>query len=183
MLKIRIPDIELYDESKECFVNIDETTLLMEHSLSSVYNWESKYKKPFLTDKEKTEKESIDYVRFMTLNDVDDIIFEYFPSFAMEEVNQYISDPMTATTFNTYDSKKGRGNRRGEVITAEVIYYMMASYNIPFECDQWNLNRLLTLIQVANIKSSPPKKMSKAEIRKQYAELNAARRAKLGTTG
>jgi hypothetical protein len=86
---------------------------------------------------------------------------------------------MTATWFS---DQPGAPKSR-EVITAEVIYYWMTVFNIPFECEHWHLNRLFTLIRICNIKQSKPEKMSRAEIARRNRELNAQRKAQLGTTG
>lgn len=85
---------------------------------------------------------------------------------------------MTATIFS---KDKKPPNR--EVITAEIIYYCMVTLNIPFECQKWHLNRLITLINVCNLKNNPPKKMSKKELMNRNAALNAVRRQSLNTRG
>ena len=59
----------------------------------------------------------------------------------------------------------------------------MVALNIPFECEKWHLNKLITLVEVCAIKNEPPKKMSKNEIRARNRELNAARRKKYNTRG
>ena len=70
-----------------------------------------------------------------------------------------------------------------QIITSELIYYWMTALNIPFECQRWHLNRLMTLIEVAGIKNQPAKKMSKKDIAAQNRSLNAARRAKMNSRG
>ena len=50
-LKIHIPKGEMYDEEKEIFVEIDkEYDLILEHSLISISNWESKWHIPYLKE-------------------------------------------------------------------------------------------------------------------------------------
>ena len=87
---------------------------------------------------------------------------------------------MTATWFP--NQKRGRGGT-GEQVTSELIYYWMIALNIPHEYEKWHLNRLLTLIQVCNIKNQPSKKMGRKAIASQNAALNNARRQKFNTKG
>jgi hypothetical protein len=180
MLKLTIPTIELYDETINEFVSIKGTTLQLEHSLVSLSKWESKWQKPFLSKTEKTNEETIDYIRCMTITKtIDDDMYKYLTNENITQVRNYIEDNMTATTF-TNDKKTI--NR--EIITAEIIYYWMISFNIPFEpCQKWHLNRLLTLINVCNLKNSPQKKMSRKELASRNAALNAARKNALHSEG
>lgn len=179
MLKITISNIEQYDEVSETFISPKEQVLLLEHSLVSISKWESKWKKPFLSKEEKTFEESIDYIRCMTITqNVDYDSYLGITSEHIKEVGKYIEAPMTATTFR---NEKKTVNR--EIITAELIYYWMVAMNIPFECQKWHLNRLLTLINVCNIKNTPPKKMNRRELMGRNAALNAARRQTFNTKG
>lgn len=180
MLTITIPGTELWDEAKEEFIVIKPQTLQLEHSLVSLSKWESKWCKPFLANKDKTIEETLDYIKCMTITqNVKPEVYNYLSNSNITEVNRYIDAPMTATSFNDPQNKKP--NR--EIITAEIIYYWMISFNIPFECQKWHLNRLLALIRVCNIKNSPQKKMSKSEIMRRNAELNALRKKQLNTNG
>lgn len=170
----------MWNEGSEEFVSGKEQILTLEHSLVSLSKWESKWNKPFLSRNEKTYEETIDYIRCMTLTqNVDPNVYACLSPENVRDVNTYISLPMTATTF--YEDKNTKTNR--ETVTAELIYYWMISMNIPFECQKWHLNRLLTLIRVCSIKSQPAKKMSRREILSRNAALNAARKKQLNTTG
>jgi len=180
MLQIVVPAGELWDESKQQFIEIKEQTLQLEHSLVSVAKWESKWHKAFLSDREKTEEETIDYVKCMTLTqNVKPEVYSLLTAKNFEQINAYIENPMTATRF--FEDQTKRPSR--ERITNEVIYYWMIALNIPQEYQKWHLNRLLTLIRVCNIKNQPPKKMNRREIMTRNAELNAARRKQLNTKG
>jgi len=180
MLQITIPAVELWDERKQEFVITKEQTLQLEHSLVSISKWESKWCKPFLTKQEKTFEETLDYIKCMTITqNVDPEVYNYLTNENIKEINEYIEAPMTATYFS--DEKTNKISR--EQVTAELIYYWMIALNIPFECQNWHLNRLLTLIKVCSIKNQPPKKRSRKEIMSRNAALNAARRKHLNTKG
>ena len=180
MLRVTIPAIELWDEVKEEFINVKEQTLQLEHSLVSLSKWESKWHKPFISKDTKTEEETVDYIKCMTITqNVDPKVYDFIPSNIRDEIKEYIDDKMTATWFA--EDKGSKSN--SEQITSELIYYWMISQNIPFECEKWHLNRLLTLIKVCNIKSQPTKKMSEKALMSRNTALNAARRKQLNTRG
>ena len=179
MLRIDIPRSELWDEVNEEYVYIDKQTLQLEHSLVSISKWESKWHKPFLSEKQKTRSEILDYIRCMTITqNVNPNVYLGFTNVLIDKVNKYIEDPMTATTFR---EDKKRSSR--EIITSELIYYWMVAYGIPFECQKWHLNRLLTLIRICGIKNQEPKKMSKKDIMGKNAAINAMRRSKMHSRG
>ena len=180
MLQITIPQTELWDESKQEFVSLKEQTLQLEHSLVSLSKWESKWNKSFLSSREKSYEETIDYIKCMTLTpNVKPEVYRGLTKSNIEQINKYIEAPMTATSF--VEDKRGTGSRA--TITSELIYYWMIALNIPFECQKWHLNRLLTLIRVCEIKSQPPKKMSNREIMNRNSSLNSARKKQLNTRG
>ena len=181
MLKLTFKPIEKYDELTNTFQYSDECVITLEHSLVSLSKWESKWHKPFLTKDEKTLEETIDYIKCMTITkNVDEDIYSRLTNEHLQAVRDYIENPMTATTFSNL--QEGRKINR-EIITSEIIYYWMTVFNIPFECEKWHLNRLLTLINVCNIKNSPPKKMGRKEIYQRNKALNMARRRFLNTGG
>ena len=186
MLTITIPatkPVELWDEAKQEFVLIKgmkEQTLQLEHSLVSLSKWESKWCKAFLTKQDKTYEETMDYIKCMTLTkNVDPDVYTHLSEENFKQIKEYIEAPMTATTFHS--ERNGKGST--EITTSELIYYWMISLQIPFECQKWHINRLLTLIRVCNIKNQPPKKRSRREIMSRNAALNAARRKQLNTNG
>lgn len=179
MLTIVIPETEEYDPHTESFIIRKKEVLSLEHSLVSLSKWESKWKKPFLSNDPKTPEESLDYIRCMTVNSVDPSVYRRLSSAAVKRIDAYISDPMTATTIKE-DSTQPKSR---EIVTSELIYYWMVALQIPFECQKWHLNRLITLIRVCNIKNSPQKNMSRSDIYRQNSALNAARRKMHGTRG
>lgn len=180
MLQVTIPAAEYFDEKTGEFSSIRETKLQLEHSLSSVAKWESKWQKPFIGKDDKTLDECVDYVRCMTLTpNVNPLVYWFLTESNFRQINAYIDAPMTATTFSEQENKQF--NR--DVITAEIIYYWMVALNIPFECQKWHLNRLITLIRVCNVKNSPSKKMGRREVMERNRALNEARRKKLNTKG
>lgn len=181
MLKITVPEMELWDERKEEFITIKKQTLSLEHSLVSLSKWESKWCKPFVSKQDKTHEEIIDYIKCMTLTqNVDDNVYSYMTPENIKKVNEYIDAPMTATWFSESKGKSGNG---GKQVTSELIYYWMIALNIPFECQKWHLNRLLTLIRVCNEENKPAKKMSTKDVMDRNAALNAARRKQFHSKG
>jgi len=182
MLRIKIKPKEFWDEENQEFVmNNHEQVLQLEHSLVSISKWESKWCVPFLGKKGdvKSPKQTLDYIKCMTITqNVKDEVYENLSASDITVINDYISQPMTATTFNELNNGTSK-----EIITSELIYYWMISLNIPMECQRWHINRLLTLIRVCNIKNGPAKKMNKKEIASKYASLNAARRQQLKSKG
>lgn len=182
MLQIVVPGVELYDEERNLFIPAQkDQTLQLEHSLVSLSKWESKWHKAFLSKREKTSEEVLDYIRCMTITrNVDPTVYDRLTSENILQINNYIEDPMTATYF-AEDKTKPKASR--EVITSELIYYWMIVQGIPIECEKWHLSRLLTLILVCNVKNTPPKKMSRKSILSQNAALNAARRKQYNTKG
>jgi hypothetical protein len=180
MLQITVPARELWDETKNEFIYTKTCTLQLEHSLISLSKWESKWCKAFYSRQEKSYEETIDYIKCMTLTpNVKDEVYLALTKENIKQITDYIEAPMTATYFS---QDKHSGMSR-EQVTAELIYYWMIALTIPFECQKWHLNRLLTLIRVCNIKNQPPKKMSKRDLMSRNAALNAARRKQMNTKG
>lgn len=179
MLPITIPYQRLWDEKKEEFVYIKETKLQLEHSLISLSKWESKWCKPFFSKRPKTDEETLDYIKCMTLTqNVDPEVYKYIPDKVLDEVLEYIEAPMSALRF--LDDKSSTGK---ELITYEVIYNWMFQHNVPFECRKWHLNQLLSLLRYCNSKNTKQKPRSQAEIWKDFAEINKRNREKYNSKG
>lgn len=180
MLTIVVPGPEMFDEAEDAFVTRDDFTLELEHSLVSLSKWEQKYEKPFLDISEKTTEEVLDYVKMMCLTpEVPEEIFQKLSDANILSINGYLDAKMTATWF----SDQPGAPQSKDIITSELIYYWMISFQIPFECEYWHLNRLFTLIRVCNVKSAKPKKMSRAEIAQRQRDLNTQRKKQFGTKG
>lgn len=182
ILKVEEQEHEYYDEQIGEFITLacKACTLKLEHSLVSISKWESKWKKPFLSNDKKTPEEFMDYIKCMTINqDVPDDVYLLLGRDNLKKIEEYILDPATATTVS--DRRKSQGGR-SEIPTSELIYYWMVTNGIPFECEKWRLNRLITLIKICNAKGNP-QQMSRQEIYQMNAALNNSRRAAMGSKG
>ena len=187
MLIVTIPEQEGFDEKTQKFVKVDSHKLKLEHSLLSLQKWESKHKKYFIDNKDLTSDEILDYIKFMTLNQVDDYVYNFLTKENMDQIMNYIKDPMTATFFYE-DPTKPVQVKKKEIITAELIYAQMIMFGVPVELfEKRHLNHVLTLIRVCAEKQNPdsgkPNKVSQNQLARHYSELNKVRKAKLGTRG
>lgn len=179
MLTIQISGTELYDEVRNEFIEVKPQTIVLEHSLVSISKWESKFHKPYLNQKKFTEEETEYYLKCMTLTqNVDPNLYKALSFDNARDIKEYMDNVMTATTF-----KEEKSKGKDPIITAELVYYWMICYNIPFECQKWHIRKLLALIKVCQLKNSPQQKMSKQEIYARNRSLNEARRKKFNTKG
>lgn len=180
MLTLSIPEIDLFDEEKEEFVNIGGCTINFEHSLMSISKWEARWKKPFIGDGPdegpKTKEELVDYIKCMVINkNVDERIIDYMPMHLFEKIKVYIETPQTATKF--YDQETGKPKK--ERVTSEKLYAYMVMYRIPWEAQKWHISRLMNVLEYCGKFNTPPSKSTA----KQRALLNKANRAKFKTKG
>lgn len=179
MLKLTVQLSENFNEETNKFES-EIFILELEHSLISLSKWESVFEKPFLGPDEKSTEEIMAYIRMMILTpEYPENIIGLLSQRNLEEINQYIDAKMTATWFN--ESKTA--SRTSEQITSELIYYWIVSYQIPWEVENWHLNRLFTLIKVFNIKNADPKKRTRQEIATDRRRLNEQRRQHHRTSG
>lgn len=181
MLTITVPAREFFDEASQTFYETKEYQLRLEHSLLSIDKWESKWHVSFIGKGNKpshTNEQMLDYIRCMSLNIVPDEVYKALTPSNLNDIMDYINDPMTATTIR----ERPGSPMMNEVVTSTLIYYWMLELGIPFECEKWHINKLIMLIKVTSAKRNP-KKMSKSAIMRQNHALNKARRARLGSKG
>ena len=177
-ISITVPGVESFDDEKQQFVYTEETVLVLEHSLVSLSKWESIFHKPFLGKTEKTSEETLAYIHAMCLDpNIDGSVLLRLTADNVKQINAYIEDQMTATTFREMPSAPSR-----ELITNELIRYWMISFQIPLEYENRHLNQLFTLIKVMNVKNQDPKKAPKMSAAQRH-ELNKQRQRQHGTTG
>jgi len=180
MLKLIISGEEHFNDDTEEFLTVGDIELELEHSLLSISKWESKTEKCFLGDEPQTNEELLFYFECMILTPGDHTNTISMMSEAnILEINDYVNSKQTATTFGEMPERRGRE----ETISAELIYYWMVAFTIPFECESWHLNRLFALIRICNIKNAKPKKMSRHEVASRNRDINAQRKAQMNTSG
>jgi hypothetical protein len=179
MLRLKVVTAEGYDETIGKFVEGDYVVLELEHSLASVSKWESKWEIPFLGSDKKTNEQVLDYVRMMFSGaEFPEELVPFLNKKNYDDINAYINAKMTATTFREMKQPASK-----EIVTSELVYYWMIALGIPFECEHWHLNRLLTLIKVCNIKNQKQTKMTRQEQMAEQRKLNDERRRATGSKG
>lgn len=187
MLPLKVSDVETYDEKTNEFRTIKGGILYLEHSLLSISKWESETHEPFLKKEHRSYEETLLYIKCMTVSNTGGAdIFDALSKKNIDEVNAYISDPMSATTFSNNSQKEQRVKTRKSYYTSEQIYHLMIALQIPFECQKWHINRLLALIKICEIENERANKkgrMSRSEIYNQNHDLNEARKKALNTKG
>ena len=175
-ISINLGSIEHYDSVENVFNKKDIGVVEFEYTLKAVYEWECKWKKPFLKG-DLTPEETIDIFLRMAKTKIQP---EYLNLEAIKTLSDYIRDPQTATTFNiTSGGSKGPGKFQ----TSEEIYALMILNNVPIEFENRNLNRLMTILRIIGLKSEPPKKMTKEEVLRQNSELNRLRKEQMKSRG
>lgn len=181
MISIDLKTIEYYDSNLNQFVYEEGGVVRFEYSLKALYNWEAKWRKPLLKG-ELTNNEWLDFYVMMALDPVDE---KFITDETMDTLAKYISQSHTATTFSSIgDSQNGnKSSSKGKLYTAEEIYGLMFMNQIPLEFENRNLNRLLVILRVISSYNNPPKTMSKQDIMRQNAQLNAQRKQQLQTKG
>ena len=190
MLKITVKLPEFYNEATQEFV-WETADLELEHSLLTVSKWESEFQKPFLAAEDKSEEETIGYVRHMiSTPDYSEEVFQslIYDADNMIKVRDYIQASLTGSSIR----EQKNGSRSRERITSELIYYWMSDFNINWEAQNWHLSRLLMLIRIASAKRAEANaqtngKKGPAPIKGDSLEArraeNARRKAELGTRG
>lgn len=176
---------EFWDQKNEEFIYTDEKKLKLKHSLLSVAKWECIWHKSFFNERVNDSlEETKSYVQCMTINGpFDKKVYDMITFRQLADIQKYIDDTMTGSTYHTFESNRRTHGGRGKKITAETIYYSMIQLGIPFECERWHLNRLIALIRFCEVSGGNNPKMSRDETLKMYAALNSKRKAKSRSKG
>ena len=176
MLELDYFTDERFDEATSRFLLAERVSLRLEHSLLAIAQWESKWEVPFLST-EHTKEQILDYIYYMGDGSAPREVINTLPNEQLNEIKEYLKLKRSATTV----PNRNTGGTR-ELITSELVYYWMTALNIPFDCERWNIQRLLTLIAVCNFKNQDPKKnkMSQRDLVDHHRAVNAERRRARG---
>ncbi len=177
-LELDFPGEERFDERTNTFITMEPYTITLTHTLSAVAEWESVYKRSFLETPPQTGEELVYYIRCMSDKPLPRDFIQRLDQSVQVKIADYLSDTASATVLM---SPPSHGGPR-DTMTSELIYWYMSQLGIPFECDRWNLNRLLTLIRLAAAKQNNNKPDARASAA-QRAAMNQARRARYNSKG
>lgn len=182
MIEIKLNDIEYFDPEENEFRYIKGDIIRFEYSLKAIYEWEAKWKKPFLKESKTphTDEEILDFCHMMALDPVNKSLIT---SSVVKKLNNYMSDKNTATIFTTSGNNSGSSTGSSKTYTSEEIYALMFEAGIPLEFENRNVNRLLIMLKIISLRNRPSKRMSRSEVLSQNARINAQRKAKYKTKG
>lgn len=181
MLEITVYGPEFLNESTSEIFREELYKIQLEHSLVSLSKWEMKHERAFLSLKNPTVEDALSYIECMiTTPDFPPDVLDQLTKEDFDTIQKYIDAKMSATYFaETGDPPKSK-----ETVTSELIYYWLATLNVPFHLvENWHLNRLFNLIKIADLKNAKPKKMSRGELNARNRKLNEERRRQYNTTG
>lgn len=172
------------------FFDAPDIEFEIEHSLFAIRKWESKWHVHFIGNDKKTPEQIFDYIKCMTITpNVPDSVYKKLTTANLKEIDRYMENPMTATTFKEKKNKKEE--KMAGFITSEIVYWWMTELNIPQEYQYWHINQLMTLIKVINIKHEEAEEKSKKKGKNRSnnvdvdarRRLNEARRNKYNSKG
>lgn len=180
MIAIDLGTLEYYDELNNQFHYEEGGIVRFEYSLKAMYDWEAKWKKPFLAGNY-NEEELKDFFYMMAIDELDK---KFLTRKTMEVLSKYIGSTQTATKFTApKTNQNGNNSNRGKIYTAEEIYGLMFMNQVPLEFENRNLNRLLVILRVISSYNQPKQKMSQSDIYEQNRRLNEERKRKYKTKG
>lgn len=179
MITIDLGEIEYFDGEQNKFVYKTGGIVRFEYSLKVLYDWEGKWRKPFLAGKLEY-KELKDFYLMMALDPIDE---EFMTEDVMKQLSKYIEDSNTATRFSNPHGDGHSGSGKPKVYTAEELYAIMFNGNVDISFENRNLNRLFVVLKIMSSYNNPPKKMSRDDIYKQNAKLNAMRKKQMKSKG
>lgn len=177
---LTIEEKELYNSETSQFIQLPGMTIELEHSLYTVSKWEEVTEKTFFNEEGMTLGDQLLYIQIMSGYSIPYPVLKALSKKEIDCAFGYVNSKNSATRIKRKETKVGTSS---EGISSELIYYWMISYGIPIEAQRWHLNRLLTLIQIFDVKNSPKEKMSLQEQLKQQHDLNEQRKRALHTKG
>ena len=176
MLILNLGGKEIYNSGTRMFTVEDDDYHTFNHSLYTIALWESKWRKPFLIDEEKTAEEMAEYIQIMCQDGPIDI--SRLTEDHIKQIGDFINEDQSATLVKSNDSSTS-----SSYVTSEVIYAQMCAAEIDWQAQHWHFSRLNKLIQVIADMRKDKKPMSRREILKQNADLNKRRREEAKTKG
>lgn len=172
----------IYDAKVEKFIGDTQTfkkyhaLLKFEISLINISKYEELYEKPFFS----TDIKKDDFIKMLECCCISGNFNSIFvDNDLISAYTDYLKDKHTASTIKSSDSKSS-----SVILTSELIYSLMFELRISKDCETWNINRLLILIEMMKIRQNPnTDNKSSSEIMNDNIRLNEMRKAKYHTKG